>query len=328
MKQQKIAIIGAGIAGLTLARELQNHFEVTIFEKSRGVGGRIATRKIDKFEFDHGAQCFTTRTSAFKKFIHGYEEKGLIKEWQGRVVNLELGREICDRKWYEKHLVFTPSMNNICKEMAKNLNIVLNTEVLPSLRSNNLWHLQSKNGNDLGKFNWVVCCLPSVQSIKLVGKYVSSEEPLKSSRMYGCFSLMIGYNKKWQGDWIAAKVRNNPLKWISVNSTKPMRNQDITCFVAHSKNNWSDKHLDDDIASVQQTLLTQFEKLTRLNTEEADHIAIHRWRYAIVKNSEKRNGFVDVQNKLAIVSDWCRTSRIEEVWQASMDVAERVITAK
>ncbi|MFZ9092741.1 MAG: NAD(P)-binding protein [Planctomycetaceae bacterium] len=41
---KSVAIIGAGLSGLTLANRLQNRAEVTVFEKSGGFGGRMATR--------------------------------------------------------------------------------------------------------------------------------------------------------------------------------------------------------------------------------------------------------------------------------------------
>ncbi|MEI7768703.1 MAG: FAD-dependent oxidoreductase [Chloroflexales bacterium] len=53
-----VAIVGAGLAGLAAGRALADAgHAVTIFEKSRGVGGRAATRRVDGFSFDHGAQC-------------------------------------------------------------------------------------------------------------------------------------------------------------------------------------------------------------------------------------------------------------------------------
>ena len=59
---KKLAIIGSGLSGLTLANHLKDEFDVTVFEKSRGVGGRLATRRVDTYAFDHGAQYFTART--------------------------------------------------------------------------------------------------------------------------------------------------------------------------------------------------------------------------------------------------------------------------
>ena len=65
---RRVAVIGAGLSGLA-ARELSESSEVTVFEKSRGYGGRMATRYGGDFEFDHGAQFFTARSAEFQEFL-------------------------------------------------------------------------------------------------------------------------------------------------------------------------------------------------------------------------------------------------------------------
>jgi renalase len=61
-----IAVIGAGMAAITCARTLvQAGHQVTVFEKSRGLGGRMATRSSPFGTFDHGAQYFTVRDARF-----------------------------------------------------------------------------------------------------------------------------------------------------------------------------------------------------------------------------------------------------------------------
>ena len=66
----KIAILGCGIAGLSAARELRrNGVDVKLFDKSRGVGGRMSTRYAGVWEFDHGAQFFTAQNADFKSEI-------------------------------------------------------------------------------------------------------------------------------------------------------------------------------------------------------------------------------------------------------------------
>ena len=53
----RIAIIGAGIAGLVAAQRLQQQADVVVFEKSWRAGGRVTTRH-KEYSFDHGAQHF------------------------------------------------------------------------------------------------------------------------------------------------------------------------------------------------------------------------------------------------------------------------------
>ena len=57
-----MAVVGAGVTGLTAARHLAPSFDVVVVDKGRGVGGRLATRRIGDATFDHGAQFITTHT--------------------------------------------------------------------------------------------------------------------------------------------------------------------------------------------------------------------------------------------------------------------------
>ena len=74
-----IAVIGAGLSGTTIASKLNEKFNVKVFEKSRGVGGRMSTRRETPFMFDHGAQFFTVKTTVFKNFLSELFSKQIIQ---------------------------------------------------------------------------------------------------------------------------------------------------------------------------------------------------------------------------------------------------------
>ena len=94
-----IAIIGAGLAGLTAANILKNNANITLFEKSRGVGGRIATRRSEPYFFDHGAQFFKARSAEFKDFINPMIKQGIIQTWNARFVEFENRKITTRRNW-------------------------------------------------------------------------------------------------------------------------------------------------------------------------------------------------------------------------------------
>lgn len=323
---KRIAIIGAGISGLALARRLSTVAEVTVFEKARGVGGRMSTRYADPFYFDHGAQCFTARSAEFQAFLKPYMEAGSVAEWKGDVVNLEVGKAESKRIWLEPHLVATPNMNSLCKALAVGLDLRTACEVAPLGERDAMgWELQDKEGKALGMFDWVISTAPPAQTVRLFGEYLEEGEPIRTAGMQGCYALMLGFARPWHKPWIAAKVRDNPIKWISVNSSKPGRNSQTTSLVVHSRNDWAEEHIDDDMEGAQAFLLGQFERVTGFDGRQADYISLHRWRYAIVDTTQKPGTLFNAALGLAATSDWCETSRIEEAWQHADRLADSIL---
>lgn len=323
--KKRIAIIGAGISGLTLAQNLKHHADVVVYEKARGIGGRMSTRYGEPFYFDHGTQYFTARAKEFQEFLKPYIENGTIAPWSGKVINLEIGKKTTKRQWFEPHFVATPNMNSLCKMMAQGLDIRLTVEVAPlAQKKSGIWTLQDKQGTILGDYDWVISTAPPVQTLALFQVALKDHSPLHKARMQGCYSLMIGFNKPWDKQWIAAKVHDNPIKWISINSTKPERHKDVTAIVAHSCNSWAEEHIDDEVAEAQKFLLGQFEAVSGIDCRAADYISTHRWRYAIIEETEKSGFYCDFDQGIAATSDWASTSRIEEVWTNAHSLANTI----
>ena len=320
--KKRVAIIGAGISGLTLAQQLQNHADVVIYEKARGVGGRMSTRYADPFYFDHGTQFFTARTKALRSFLRPFIENGTVAEWKGKVISLESGQKATKRLWFEPHLVAAPNMNSLCKQLSEEVDIRLMTEVAPlSQKSSDLWVIKDKEGNVLGEYDWVISTAPPAQTIALLQYAIPDDSPLHTTNMKGCYALMIGLNEPWKKEWIAAKVRRNPLQWIAINTTKPGRNKEITAIVVHSCNDWAENHMNDDMQHAQTFLLEQFEAITHISTAHAAYISTHRWKYAIVEPKKDSGFYIDPASCIAATSDWASSSRIEEAWLSSCRLA-------
>lgn len=323
--RMRIAIIGAGLSGLLLASELAAYGDVRVFEKSRGVGGRMATRHAAPFDFDHGTQFFTARGAQFQAWLQPLRAQSRIAEWTGKVIALEAEQQPVDRDWREPHYVAVPHMNSLCKYLAERSSVTLNAEVRPlGPRAPDGWRLQDAAGNALGAFDWVISTAPPVQTARIFADRLSAKSALAQTQLLGCYTLMLGFNKPWDRDWIAAKVRNNALEWIAVNSSKPQRNHAVTSLVVHSRNEWAQQHIEDDPQTTQEYLLTQLAAIVGIESREADHIAMHRWRYALVANPQPVGAYVDEELHLAATGDWCSASRIEEVWTNAHLLAEKL----
>ena len=320
MNKIKIAIIGAGISGITLAKDLEDIAQVKIFEKSRGVGGRMSTRYVEDFAFDHGAQCFSARTKNFQKFLAPFILSKDVAAWHSKVINIENDGSITPRFWFETHLVSAPNMNSLCKKLAIGLDISLAMEVAPiDKKQSDGWHLKDTNGNDLGVFDLIISTAPPAQTKNLFHQYFTCQEVT----MQPCFALMLGFKSKWEKDWIFAKVKNNPIKLIAVNSSKFGRKDNVTSLVIHSREKWSRENLERDQEQVKKDLLENFTQVSGIDHTQASYVSLHRWRYALVDgvNHEK---FFDANLGLSATSDWSSNSRIEDVWIAAMNLAEQI----
>ena len=90
--KKRVAIIGAGMAGLTCAHELaKSGFDVHVFEKSKGVGGRMSHRYYEEWEADHGAQYFTVKDQLFAARLTEWMNAGVVAEWGGKIVEFDSG---------------------------------------------------------------------------------------------------------------------------------------------------------------------------------------------------------------------------------------------
>ena len=322
----KIAIIGAGISGLTAAMHLNDAADVTLYEKSRGVGGRICTRYTNSYNFDHGAQFFTARTPQFKQFLKPLIKAGVIDNWNARFIEVRDNKIIGRRQWNDDHphYVGVPTMSSIGKYLAKNLDIKLNTEV--SIRKSTVgWEVIDLDGKVSGHYDWVISTIPAAQSLELLPDSFLHYKALKQKKMLGCYSLMLGFDAALDLDWDAAQLSGTDISWISVNSSKPGRPNDYSLLV-HSTNSWAEQHLDDDMDAVKQYLCLQLHGVIGQHAYTAKHVGLHRWRYANIPSQNTNTLFIDPASKLAACGDWCKKGRIEAAFRSGFDLAKEMNT--
>ena len=213
-------------------------------------------------------------------------------------------------------------MSSIGKYLSKNLNIKLNSEVSIQ-KSPKGWKVVDCDGEVFGHYDWVISSIPAEQSLKLLPDYFSHHDALKQKKMLGCYSLMLGFDEALDLDWDAAQLTGTDISWISVNSSKPGRPDDYSLLV-HSTNDWAEEHLDDDVDAVKEYLCSQVAEIIGQNVYSAQHIDLHRWRYANIPKQDKETLFIDPESKLAACGDWCKKGRIEEAFRSGFDLAKEM----
>lgn len=325
IQNKKIAIIGAGISGLTVAKELDALNEVTIFEKSRGIGGRMATRRTTDYHFDHGAQFFTAKSKEFKDFCNKAKDDKIIEEWNCDFVEI-VGNKI-SRKWQfnneKPHFVAKPQMNNLCKYIAKDLNVLLGKQVKSINFDDKKWSLKTIESEIFDNFDYLILAIPSNQSISLMPKDSKYFDIISNIKMSGCFTLMLGFKEKLSIEFDAALVKESNISWISVNSSKPERSKGFS-LVVNSSNKWADENIEEDLEIIKEKMITYLKQIIDFDVSNINCQNIHRWRYA---NADLRKGdksLFDQNLNLGICGDWLISGRVENAFLSGLDLYKNI----
>ena len=276
-----VAVIGAGISGLTCARTLADHgLAVTVFEKSRGVGGRMATRRTnDGMHFDHGAQYFTARDERFIRYVKSWLHDGIVEPWRAKIVVLENGT-VKDEKTGTDRFVAVPGMNAICKHMSTDLDIRFQTCVAPLHWDDGFWHVSGDDGTPLGSFDVTIISAPAGQSADLLEVSPSLSACARKTEMHECWAVMLAFRESLGLEFGGAFVRGSPLSWIARNSSKPGRALIPETWVLHASNEWSHAHLEDSAEEVDELLTREFWRAIGFPATRARFATAHRWRFA------------------------------------------------
>lgn len=318
------AIIGAGMAGLTLARHLSTDHKITLFEKASRPGGRVASRDGTGVVFDHGAQFFTARSPQFQDFLTTLIEAGVVADWHADFVEMEAGHITARRRWTEEfpHYVGVPNMAAIGDHLAQGLDIRYQTRISELSKHGQSWLLKDNDGREFGPFDRVVVTLPSVQTAQLLPAEFCHYDVISQIPMKPCYALMLSLKQDPLLPYQAALVKQADISWISINSSKPQR--DGFALLAHSTNKWAGQHLDSDLEKVKQMMIDNVMAVTGISPDLIASADIKRWHYANLPKQAPPGFYDDTSLKLAACGDWCIKGRVEAAFTSARLLAEQL----
>jgi len=317
-----VAIIGAGIAGLSCASALQQAgIRVRVFEKSRGVGGRMSTRRSEGWECDHGAQYFTVSDDLFAKTVAQWCSVGAAAVWNPRLAVLG-GERLATRAEKIVRYVGTPHMTSPANTIAQAIAIQISTTVCEIKRQVSGWKLNTVEWGWLDEtFGYVILAIPQPQVAALIkGTEVSWERILNEVEMLPCWALMAQVESGLRAEFDAAFVNQGPLGWICYNSHKPQRGSEDT-WLAHATAAWSKEHLELAAEQVLEILSSEFEDLTGLGIRSG---SVHRWRYAQSVSALQTRYLLDDQIALGACGDWTNGDKVEGAWLSGYHLARAI----
>jgi predicted NAD/FAD-dependent oxidoreductase len=328
-----IAVLGAGMAGLSCARHLQDaDCRVTVYDKARGAGGRMSTRRGDGWQCDHGAQYFTVRDDRFGDEVARWEAAGVAGLWEPKLAVFDAGggavpaRAAPDGK---TRFVGIPRMSAPAAWLAATLCVHSGHTVVDLRHDRAGWRLHTAEHGVLDeRFDAVVLALPAPQAATLLQPLLPlTAQQAGAHAMLPCWTLMVRYDAdahahaRYAPDFDAAFVNHGPLRWIARDSSKPGRpGADVWTLQASAA--WSAAHLDDDSASVTAALLAAF---AALGAPPPAAVTAHRWRYARAQQPALNQAVWLPAVRVGLCGDWLGGGRVEDAWLSGRALAAQAI---
>ena len=311
-----VAVVGAGIAGLVCAQQLRRSgYRVVVLEKSRGLGGRVATRRLAGTWADHGLRYLEAQGALSIQLIQTLVQQGIVHQW-------------ADSPRY----VAPDGITAIAKFLSTGLEIRRSQRVQTLTLPDRTWNLtlEAAEQPDLTAAA-VILAIPAPQALALLEPLAdrlppASLEALRSVQFAPCITAIATYpaNLLAKLSQTQAQFPDADIAWVGLEFGKQNSRQEDSklSIVVQSSAAFSDRHLDQaDLNAVGRHLITE------AKLSEPEELQVHRWRYAFVSHpwSEPTLSF---DSALWCCGDWCGGDRLENALQSGLATAAQLAIEK
>jgi len=313
-----VAVVGAGFAGLAAARTLADHgVAVTVFEKSRGTGGRAATRRIGDDAWPLGADAFVPRHAALARVVASWVEDGRVVACDRSIVTLGPDGEVVGRG-RERSLVGRPGLSVLTRHLADGLDLRTGVRVAGIRPVGGRRALVGDDGASLGSFDLVLLALPAPQAATLL-EGVSDGLAARAAAVPMRPTLVAGIADAPYHDADELRFADEPVLALA--------RRCAAGWTVHASAEWSAARLEDEPIRWGRELAARFADRTgRAATEPT---FAHRWRFAVpaVEGEVFPGGAaLEADAGVGVAGDWCRGgSSVEDAYLSGVALAGRVL---
>jgi renalase len=330
----EIAVIGAGIAGLTCARRLQAAGKtVVLIDKSRGLGGRLATRRLAVTHADHGVCYLQPKGELFRQWIEELLSVGILRVWTQGIHSLSAAGVLQSPTKSADYYAAPIGATSIAKYLGRDLEIITDKLITAISPIDNGWQLSTKDPEFSVTAEQVIFATPPAQALAITRESIDPTciQQLSSVQFTRSITAIAVYPTTdqnaaaalpWQG---IQSSEHSTLAWIGLDSSKQIDPQQPV-LVVQSSAAFAEQHFNaPDLSIIGQKLLDAVAPLIPTLTSP-ELIQVHRWGYAFAQNPLAAK-FLTAQTAapLYFCGDWCGGNRVESAYQSGMAVADKML---
>ncbi|WP_296680790.1 NAD(P)/FAD-dependent oxidoreductase [Novosphingobium sp.] len=303
----QVAIVGAGIAGLSCASRLADRgLKTALFDKGNRPGGRLSTLVIDDMEWDFGAQFIENPQEPFSAALNDWIGAGLVAPWHGGP---------------EHSFVPVPHMQSLVAALCNGHDVTFGAAVQQIERRPGGWFVRGADFAS-GPYDAVVIATPAEQAAPLLSLHdlVLAREAA-AVRSAPCWTAMVGFGEPLPNVPVTIGDRDGVI-WAARNTSKPRRGS-AECWVLEAGPEWSRQNLEEAREDVATQLLALFAAEAGISLPEPTFLKAHRWRFARPHGTAGRTLWNE-RLHLGACGDWCIDATIAGAWQSGTALGERI----
>ena len=353
MTVQDVIVVGAGLAGLVCAQRLQQAgHQVCLLEKSRGVGGRLATRRIHGVPLDHGTRYLVNHGDRWPPLIDHWCRQGILTPWQPQPFELTADGSLQARATRQPYLVAPAGINMIGKQLAQGLTIHRQQKLLAlALTEQKTWRLTVELATDHPPVAYqaraVVLALPAPQIPPILAplEAIAALQPIRQALATVTYAPVITVMAQYAhplpqasdplpcaptAPWMVEGHPDTPFFWVGLDSSKrPAPASSDLNVVIHSSAAFAHRWFDlPDLQPVGRALLAQASEFVAAWLHDPHTWQVHRWRYGLVETPCANPLLHTLQPlPLAACGDWCGAANLDTALEAGWAAAAAIHTA-
>lgn len=349
-----VVVVGAGLAGSICAKLLQEKgHRVLVLDKSRGVGGRAATRRREDIRIDHGLQYLKIKpepTPALNKLLQQLLDRQIIESWTGNVY--ELNVEGLQATPPATRYVAPEGMSAIAKFFTTDLQVqkkcLVGALAVTEAKTWQITYHRSDGTEASVRAKTLVMAIPAPQALPILQSSPAIEtefiSQLNEVEYSPCIAVMAGYSHdRLQNlpSWQAVKITSNrSLAWIALDSNK-RKTKTQPVFVLHSTAQFAQNYEDEtfevsskaryvrletnDLKKAAEKLLESAAQLFLPWLDRPEWFEVHKWRYALTTQALSVSHLFTIEPlPLVCCGDWCGGLFAESAMRSGIAAATEI----
>jgi predicted NAD/FAD-dependent oxidoreductase len=324
-------ILGAGVAGLAAAGVLRRAGrETVVLEKSRGLGGRAATRRWDDLPVDHGAQFFTARSPEFKRQVDEWLATGVCHEWTRGFHQYREGKLSPPDSDNHPRYACRDGMSALGRALASHVDapIERQAKVVAIRGERGVWILACEDGREFRGRSLVVTAPPPQGETLLAEAAPDAAELLRGIAMDPCLAVVARFPRR-DLDWHGIQANDPLISWIGHDTSKrPDLHESKTIVVIHASPAFSRKRYAAEEGEIVATLLARTSEISGGNLRPPEAVFLQRWRYA--QPVAPRDGALAVSFEapapLVLAGECFAGGKIEGAWLSGLAAGEILLS--